>query len=115
MLQRKTTKLGEGLGPTTGWIHRLALRSRDVQQYAGVTYDSLHQQVLSIRVKEKKMELEVDTVVLCHGQVAQNEIVPSLQQLFGSQKVHVIGGCSNPTELDAKRAIKEGHELALKL
>jgi 2,4-dienoyl-CoA reductase (NADPH2) len=38
LLQRKVSKVGDGLGKTTGWIHRTALKNRGVEMIAGVTY-----------------------------------------------------------------------------
>ena len=36
LLQRKTSKVGEGLGKTTGWIHRASLSMRGVKMLNGV-------------------------------------------------------------------------------
>ncbi|MGW6349188.1 oxidoreductase, partial [Streptomyces sp. NPDC055080] len=39
LVQRKATKVGAGLGKTTGWIHRTELRHRGVDMIAGAGYD----------------------------------------------------------------------------
>src|SRR5690606_32425282 len=41
LLQRKTSKVGDGLGKTTGWIHRTSLKDRNVKTIAGASYHQL--------------------------------------------------------------------------
>jgi 2,4-dienoyl-CoA reductase (NADPH2) len=53
----------------------------------------------------------VDNVVICAGQDPQRELQEALQA--AGVNVHLIGGADVAAELDAKRAIKQGTELAL--
>ncbi len=111
LLQRKESKVGDGLGKTTGWIHRTSLKNRQVEMVPGVTYRRIDDDGLHITVGEREMTLPVDTVVLCAGQDPQRELQAALQAAGCS--VHLIGGADVAAELDAKRAIKQGTELAL--
>jgi 2,4-dienoyl-CoA reductase (NADPH2) len=110
LLQRKSTKVGKDLGKTTGWVHRSALQQRKVQMIAGVSYSHIDDQGLHIKVNDTLRCLEVDNVVLCAGQ----EPLRTLQAgLVGKGiKTHLIGGADVASELDAKRAIRQGAELA---
>ena len=110
LLQRKPTTVGAGLGKTTGWIHRAGLKNRDVQMIAGASYEKVDDQGLHIIVNEKPMLLEVDNVVVCAG---QEPFTAMFDQLKADGKaVHLIGGAKEAGELDAKRAIRQGAELA---
>jgi 2,4-dienoyl-CoA reductase (NADPH2) len=111
LLQRKTSKVGEGLGKTTGWIHRTSLKNRQVEMIPGVTYRKVDDAGLHITVDGKDLLLEVDNVILCAGQDPQRELQADL--LAAGCGVHLIGGADKAVELDAKRAIKQGTELAL--
>ncbi|MFF7728835.1 FAD-dependent oxidoreductase [Streptomyces sp. NPDC008001] len=113
LLQRKTGKVGAGLGKTTGWIHRTELRHRGVTMTAGVTYDRIDDAGLHITVDGTSSVLPVDTVVLCTGQEPCRELYGELAA--AGQSVHVIGGADAATELDAKRAVRQGTELAAEL
>jgi 2,4-dienoyl-CoA reductase (NADPH2) len=113
LLQRKVSKVGDGLGKTTGWIHRTALKNRGVEMIAGVTYRKVDDAGLHITVGDKEMVLPVDNVVVCAGQDPQRELQAELQA--AGVTVHLIGGADKAAELDAKRAIKQGTELALTL
>ncbi|HHL31349.1 MAG TPA: NADPH-dependent 2,4-dienoyl-CoA reductase, partial [Oceanospirillales bacterium] len=53
LLQRKTSKPGKGLGKTTGWIHRLALKKRGVKTLVGCSYNKIDDQGLHITIKKK--------------------------------------------------------------
>ena len=55
--------------------------------------------------------LAVDNVVLCAGQEPLCELHEPLQN--AGVTVHKIGGADVAAELDAKRAIREGAELAV--
>ncbi|MGV6838817.1 MAG: NADPH-dependent 2,4-dienoyl-CoA reductase [Planktomarina sp.] len=107
LLQRKAKKVGAGLGKTTGWIHRTNLTKRGVQMMNGVTYDRIDDAGLHITHKGEEQVLDVDTVVICAGQTPLRDLADHLPQ------AHVIGGADEAAELDAKRAIKQGTELAL--
>ena len=113
LLQRKTSKVGDGLGKTTGWIHRTSLKNRRVEMIAGATYRQIDDQGLHITVGDKDMVLPVDNVVLCAGQEPFRALQADLQA--AGCKVTLIGGAVVAAELDAKRAIKQGTEAAAAL
>jgi 2,4-dienoyl-CoA reductase (NADPH2) len=113
LLQRKASKVGDGLGKTTGWIHRTSLKNRHVEMLAGVTYRKVDDAGLHITVGERDMTLPVDNVILCAGQEPQRELQAEL--LAAGCRVHLVGGADEAAELDAKRAIKQGLELAVAL
>ncbi len=110
LLQRKTSKVGEGLGKTTGWIHRTALKNRGVKMIPGVTYHRIDDAGLHVTIGGKDEIFPVDNVILCTGQEPQRELQATL--LEAGMRVHLIGGADVAAELDAKRAIKQGMELA---
>jgi 2,4-dienoyl-CoA reductase (NADPH2) len=113
LLQRKATKVGAGLGKTTGWIHRTELKQRGVRMLSGVSYERIDDFGVHISIDGEEEVLAVDTVVLCTGQESRSELAMGLRA--AGQSVHVIGGADEATELDAKRAIKQGTELAAAL
>jgi 2,4-dienoyl-CoA reductase (NADPH2) len=113
LLQRKASKVGDGLGKTTGWIHRTSLKNRDVEMLNNVSYRKVDDAGLHITVGDKEMTIPADTVVLCAGQDPQRELQAEL--LAAGCSVHLIGGADKAAELDAKRAIKQGTELAAAL
>ncbi len=113
LLQRKSSKPGKGLGKTTGWIHRLSLRHRSVHMMGGVNYIRIDDDGLHITVNDKPQLLDVDNVVICAGQEPMRALADSLSKQ--GKKPHIIGGALLAAELDAKRAIREGTELALSL
>ncbi|OCC14084.1 NADPH-dependent 2,4-dienoyl-CoA reductase [Streptomyces sp. PTY087I2] len=113
LVQRRTTKVGAGLGKTTGWIHRTELRHRGVEMIAGASYDLIDDEGLHLTVDGERRVLPVDTVVLCAGQEPRRELYEELSA--GSVPVHLIGGADVAAELDAKRAIRQGTELAATL
>ncbi|WP_373882951.1 FAD-dependent oxidoreductase [Acinetobacter pittii] len=110
LLQRKTAAVGAGLGKTTGWIHRTGLKNRQVKMFAGVQYDKVDDQGLHITVDGKPTVLEVDHVVICAGQESFTAMYDQLKT--DGKNVHLIGGAKEAGELDAKRAIRQGAELA---
>ncbi|MEU9212323.1 NADPH-dependent 2,4-dienoyl-CoA reductase [Streptomyces sp. NPDC048415] len=113
LLQRKTSKVGAGLGKTTGWIHRTELKHRGVTMVPGVQYDRIDDAGLHVTVEGHRQVLEVDTIVLCTGQEPRRDLYEEL--LASGRSVHLIGGADVAAELDAKRAIKQGTELAAAL
>lgn len=113
LVQRRTTKVGAGLGKTTGWIHRTELRHRGVEMIAGASYDLIDDEGLHLTVDGDRRVLPVDTVVLCAGQEPRRELYEELRA--GAVPVHLIGGADVAAELDAKRAIRQGTELAAAL
>ncbi|HCH54211.1 FAD-dependent oxidoreductase [Aeromonas media] len=110
LLQRKESKVGDGLGKTTGWIHRTVLKNRKVQMLSGVQYLRIDDEGLHIQVGEAKQCLPVDQVIICAGQEPLRELQAGLQA--AGKPVHIIGGADVAAELDAKRAIRQGAELA---
>jgi len=111
MLQRKSTKLGKGLGKTTGWIHRAALAMKQVKMVAGVSYDRIDDQGLHITIAGQAPQIiECDTIVVCAGQTSRRDLLSELEA--ANIPTHLIGGSKLAGELDAKRAIKEGFEVA---
>jgi 2,4-dienoyl-CoA reductase (NADPH2) len=113
LLQRKKSKHGKDLGKTTGWIHRATLINKKVKMIGGVSYDKVDDAGLHITVDGKKQILNVDNVVVCAGQEPLKDLVAPLTA--AGVKVKVIGGADVAAELDAKRAIKQGAEVAAAL
>ncbi|MFG3586257.1 FAD-dependent oxidoreductase [Streptomyces sp. NPDC047990] len=113
LLQRKASKVGAGLGKTTGWIHRTELKHRGVTMVPGVRYDRIDDAGLHVTVDGAGQLLEVDTIVLCTGQEPRRDLYEELSA--AGHSVHLIGGADVAAELDAKRAIKQGTELAAAL
>ncbi|MGL6160652.1 FAD-dependent oxidoreductase [Microbulbifer sp.] len=113
LLQRKTSKVGAGLGKTTGWIHRTSLKHREVQMIPGAEYEKIDDRGLHIRVADEQHLLEVDNIVICAGQEPSRELYNAL--LDTATKVHLIGGADEAAELDAKRAIDQGSRLAAEI
>ncbi|MEU4657456.1 NADPH-dependent 2,4-dienoyl-CoA reductase [Streptomyces sp. NPDC023723] len=113
LLQRRTSKVGAGLGRTTGWIHRAELKHRGVTMIPGARYDRIDDAGLHVTVGGERTVLEVDTVVLCTGQEPRRDLYDEL--LAAGRRPHLIGGADVAAELDAKRAVKQGTELAAAL
>jgi 2,4-dienoyl-CoA reductase (NADPH2) len=116
MLQRKASKLGKGLGKTTGWIHRAALAMKEVKMIGGVNYEKIDAQGLHVsfgEARENPTLVEADTIVLCAGQLSDRSLADALQAK--GKPCHVIGGADVAAELDAKRAIDQGTRLAATL
>jgi 2,4-dienoyl-CoA reductase (NADPH2) len=110
LLQRTAGKPGEKLNKTTGWVHRAALKAKQVKMLAGVSYERIDDAGLHIRIGDKTEVLAVDTVVLCAGQESNRSDYDAALAL--GLKAHVIGGADVAAELDAKRAIAQGTRLA---
>ncbi|MBO9491528.1 NADPH-dependent 2,4-dienoyl-CoA reductase [Endozoicomonas sp. G2_1] len=113
LLQRKSSKVGAGLGKSTGWIHRTSLQTKGVKMLPGVSYKAVTDQGLVIEVNGEEQLLEVDNVIVCAGQEPERSLYQAL--LDAKQSVHLIGGADVAAELDAKRAIRQGAELAAAL
>ena len=116
LLQRKAGKIGAGLGKTTGWVHRAALKNKQVEQLRGVNYDWIDDEGLHITFgpkREKARVLAVDTIVVCAGQEPVRDLAEALRE--SGRPVHLIGGADVAAELDAKRAIEQATRLALSL
>ena len=114
LMQRKTTPLGIGLGKTSGWVHRAQLKKHRVRMLRGVQYKAVTDEGLWIEADGNDQLLRVDTIVVCAGQESVREIMPSETEKTLA-RYHIVGGAKLAGELDAKRAIREGAELAAKL
>ena len=116
LMQRKTGKVGGGLGKTSGWVHRSSLKHRDVEMLRGCRYDRIDDQGLHITLTDKDGKtgetrvLAVDNVIICAGQESYRELFDQLADK--GVKAHLIGGADVAEELDAKRAIRQGTEIA---
>lgn len=113
LLQRKSSKVGDGLAKTTGWIRRTLLKKRGVEMISGVSYERIDDEGLHIRVNGEAKTLPVDTIVICAGQESQRELLAPLEA--AGIPVSLIGGADIASELDAKRAIDQGTRLAAAL
>jgi len=106
MLKRSTTPFGSTLGRTTGWVHRAELQRNGVKMIKGVEYRKIDDAGVHVTVDGKESVIPADTVVLCAG---QNSLVPFSAK---EKNIHLIGGAKEAGELDAKRAMLEGAQLA---
>ena len=113
MTQRKAGKIGLSLGKTTGWIHRLTLQKKGVIFLTDCYYDKIIDEGLIIEQNGQKKLIPADTIILCTGQRSYSPLYPLLTQ--ANKKVHLIGGAKDSAELDAKRAIRQGTELAVSI
>jgi len=113
LLQRKDTKVGAGLGKTSGWVHRATLQKKNVEMMKGVSYDLIDDKGLHITVDGKTQILDVDNVILCAGQEPYRALFDELES--ENISTHLIGGAKVAGELDAKRAIRQGAELAARI
>ncbi|QCB47517.1 NADPH-dependent 2,4-dienoyl-CoA reductase [Hydrogenophaga sp. PAMC20947] len=116
LLQRKAGKLGAGLGKTTGWIHRTALKHKHVKMVGGVNYERIGDEGLLVSYGEKRENptwIPCDNVVLCAGQLPLRTLADELAAQ--GKTAHVIGGALEAGELDAKRAIDQAAQLAARL
>ena len=110
LLQRKNEKPGKRLGKTTGWIHRLSLKHKQVEMLKGVTYVKIDDNGLHILIDGKQRILAVDSIVICTGQLELRTLFEPLRE--AGQSVHLIGGAFKALELDARHAIDQACRLA---
>jgi 2,4-dienoyl-CoA reductase (NADPH2) len=111
MLQRKDGKMGANLGKTTGWIHRASLKMKSVQMVRGVEYTKIDDLGVHFTIQGGEPQLiECDNVVVCAGQLSRRDLLAGLES--ENIPTHLIGGSKLAGELDAKRAIREGFEVA---
>ncbi|WP_086482177.1 NADPH-dependent 2,4-dienoyl-CoA reductase [Oceanospirillum sanctuarii] len=113
LMQRKASKLGKGLGKTTGWIHRASLQKRNVHMLSGCDYLKIDDEGLHLTINGEQDLLPVDNIVICAGQEPCRELEDGLKVL--GKNPHLIGGADVAAELDAKRAIDQGLRLAVTL
>jgi 2,4-dienoyl-CoA reductase (NADPH2) len=110
LLQRKTSKVGAGLGKTTGWVHRTGLQQKQVNMIAGCEYQAIDDQGLHLTIAGDRQILDVDHIIVCAGQDPDQRLCDGLERAY-----HLIGGADKANQLDAKRAIRQGTLLAIKL
>lgn len=113
LLQRSKGPQGTRLGKTTGWVHRASLKAKGVQQLSGVNYERIDDDGLHISIGSRRRLLAVDNVVICAGQEPVRDLEEGLRR--NGIAPHIIGGAAMAVELDAKRAIRQGTELAARL
>ena len=116
LMQRKKQKLGRNLGKTTGWIHRSALKMKNVQMVGNINYEEITSKGIMVsdgELRENPRLVSADTVVICAGQESDRTLADELTEK--GKKVHIIGGADVASELDAKRAIDQGVRLAISL
>lgn len=113
LCQRKDTKVGKGLGKTTGWIHRQTLQKQGVHMLAGVEYVRVDDDGLHIQHMGETRCLAVDHVILCAGQEPNRTLETCFKD--SACPTYWIGGADVAVELDAKRAIRQGAALAMQL
>jgi 2,4-dienoyl-CoA reductase (NADPH2) len=113
MLQRKASKMGSGLGKTTGWIHRATLKKRGVEMINGVAYEKIDDHGLHIVKNGTRQTIPADTIIVCAGQEPLRILAEDLKNT--GLQVHVIGGADKAAELDAKRPIDQGARLAVEI
>jgi 2,4-dienoyl-CoA reductase (NADPH2) len=113
MLQRKSSKVGAGLGKTTGWIHRATLKKCGVEMINGVAYEKIDDGGLHIVKNESRQTIPADTIIVCAGQEPLRTLADELTGR--GMQVHIIGGADKAAELDAKRAIDQGARLAMEI
>ena len=114
LMQRKTTGVGSGLGKTSGWVHRAALKKHGVRMMRGISYDKITNEGIWVTINDQEQLLRVDTIVVCAGQESVKDLMPAEGVVSGA-RYHIIGGAKLAAELDAKRAIRDGAELAAAL
>ena len=113
LMQRKSTRVGRGLGKTTGWTHRMSLDKRGVQMINGIDYEKIDDQGLHVTVGGVPQLFEVDTVIVCAGQVPKRDLFDELSD--SGVGTSLIGGAFEASELDAKAAIKQASYLAAEI
>ncbi|HZQ71947.1 MAG TPA: NADPH-dependent 2,4-dienoyl-CoA reductase [Burkholderiales bacterium] len=105
MMKRSATPFGHTLGRTTGWVHRAELARHGVRMMKSVEYLKIDDAGVHVRLEGNALVVPADTVVLCTGQLPHRPL----------EGRHVIGGAREAGELDAKRAMLEGAQLAARL
>ena len=115
LMQRKKGRLGAGLNKTSGWVHRAHINKHGVKQVSGIGYEKITNEGIWITNPDGHSQLlRVDSIVICAGQESVNDLMPAVGDDLTAQ-YHLIGGARLAGELDAKRAIREGAEVAAML
>ena len=115
-MQRKKQKLGRNLGKTTGWIHRSALKMKNVQMVGNLNYEEINKHGILVsdgETRDNPRLVAADTIVICAGQESERSLADDLMKK--GKAVHIIGGADVASELDAKRAVDQGVRLAISL
>lgn len=110
MIQRKDSKVGAGLGKTTGWTHRLSLTRRGINMINGANYERIDDDGLHITVNNQPILVEADTIIVCAGQDPNRDLYDNL--MANGLSAELVGGAYEAKELDAKAAIKQASEMA---
>ena len=113
LFQRTPGNVGRRLNKTTGWVHRAALKMKNVMMLGGVSYERIDDEGLHVVIENKSQVVRADTVVVCVGQESRRDLYDGLKA--ANVGVHLIGGADVAAELDAKRAIAQGTRLAATL
>jgi 2,4-dienoyl-CoA reductase (NADPH2) len=116
LMQRKKQKVGRNLGKTTGWIHRSALKMKNVQMIGNLNYEEINDYGIMVsdgEIRDNPRLVAADTIVICAGQDSERSLADDL--IKKGKKVHIIGGADVASELDAKRAVDQGVRLAISL
>jgi 2,4-dienoyl-CoA reductase (NADPH2) len=110
LMQRKDTPVGRGLGKTTGWTKRILLNRRGVNMVNAVEYVRIDDRGLHVLIGGQPKTFEVDTVIVCAGQVPERGLYDDL--MIKGVSADLIGGAFEAVELDAKTAINQATHLA---
>jgi 2,4-dienoyl-CoA reductase (NADPH2) len=79
----------------------------------GVEYRRIDAAGIHIALEGAEAVIPADTIIVCVGQEPQRELANALAAI--GRAAHLIGGAREAGELDAKRAMLEGAELAARL
>ena len=110
LLQRKSSRVGKGLGKTTGWVHRAGLAMKGVRMMPSCDYKRIDDDGLHLTVGDEPTTLDVDTIIICAGQDPMRDIIDGLIVPH-----LLIGGADVAAELDAKGAINQATRLAAQI
>jgi 2,4-dienoyl-CoA reductase (NADPH2) len=110
LMQRKDTPVGRGLGKTTGWTKRILLNRRGVNMVNAVEYVRIDDLGLHVLIGGQPKTFEVDTVIICAGQLPERSLYDDL--MTKGMSADLIGGAFEAVELDAKTAINQATHLA---
>ncbi len=113
MLKRSSGKYGSTLGKTTGWIKKISLANKKVNMISGIEYKEINDRGIVIVQNNEDVFLEVDSIILCTGQIPEQKLFYDLKHL--SEEVCMIGGAFEANELDAKVAIEQAFRLAIQM
>jgi 2,4-dienoyl-CoA reductase (NADPH2) len=91
----------------------MSLDKRGVQMINGIDYEKIDDQGLHVTVGGVPQLFEVDTVIVCAGQVPKRDLFDELSD--SGVATSLIGGAFEASELDAKAAIKQASYLAAEI